>query len=119
MITKLTCGWTCGLLVRLIVRQDGLHKEAQAAGMPAGAVPRMFAAMTCGQEHVEAEALRLLTRLWAPATARSGNGPWELPKVGPGRPGSDAADLQSQMAGHDAGSAGRQAKSLCLAPTGR
>ena len=79
----------------------------------------MFAAMTCGQEHVEAEALRLLTRLWAPATARSGHGPWELPEVGPGRPGSDAADLQSQMAGYDAGSAGRQAKSLCLAPTGR
>ena len=105
--------------MRLMVRHEDMQCKAQAAGMPAGAVPRMFAAMTCGQEHVKAEALRLLTRLWAPATARSGHGPWELPKVGPGRPGGDAADLQSQMAGYDAGSAGRQAKSLCLAPTGR
>lgn len=86
----------------------------------AGAVQRIFAAMTCGQEHVEAEALRLLTRLWAPACARSGQGPWELPRVGPGRAGAaEAADMQSQMAGYDAGSAGRQAKSLCLVPTGR
>lgn len=76
--------------------------------------------MTCGQEHVEAEALRLLTRLWAPACARSGQGPWELPKVGPGQASaSDPADFQSQMAGYDAGSAGRQAKSLCLVPSGR
>ena len=80
----------------------------------------MFAAMTCGQEHVEAEALRLLTSLWAPLCARSGQGPWELPKVGSGQTGaSDAAEFQSQMAGFDAGSAARQAKSLCLVPTGR
>ena len=76
--------------------------------------------MTCGQEHVEAEVLRLLTRLWAPACTRSGQGPWELPKAGPGQASaSDAADFQSQMAGFDAGSAGQQAKSLCLVPTGR
>ncbi len=83
----------------------------------AGAVPRIFAAMTCGQEHIEAEALRLLTRLWAPACARSGQGPWELPKAGAGL--VEASDLQAQMAGYDFSAAGRQAKSLCLVPTGR
>jgi DnaJ family protein C protein 13 len=76
--------------------------------------------MTCGQEHVEAEALRLLTRLWAPACVRSGQGPWELPNVGAGRAGAaEASDLQAQMAGYDLSAAGRQAKSLCLVPTGR
>ena len=100
------------------VHLQGLLSDMYVLG--AGAVHRIFAAMICGQDHVEAEALRLLTRLWAPACARSGQGPWELPKIGAGMTGAiDVADFQSQMAGFDAGSAGRQAKSLCLVPTGR
>ncbi|KAK9915634.1 hypothetical protein WJX75_001835 [Coccomyxa subellipsoidea] len=83
-----------------------------------GAVVRVFAAMTCGHEHVAAEALRLLARLWSPASARSGQGPWVLPRVG-GPSAMDAAETQSQLAGFDAAAAGRMAKSTCLGHSGR
>ena len=79
---------------------------------------RVFAAMTCGHEHVAAEALRLLARLWAPASARLGQGPWVLPRVG-GPSAMDAAETQSQLAGFDAAAAGRMAKSTCLGHSGR
>lgn len=83
---------------------------------------RVFSAVTCGHEHVAAEALRLLTRLWAPASARSGQGPWVLPRAGAGpgvRGGEDAADVHSQLAGFDVAAAGRMAKSTCLGQSGR
>lgn len=79
---------------------------------------RIFAAMTCGHEHVAAEALRLLARLWAPAAARSGQGPWVLPRVG-AAPAIDALDVHSQLSGFDMAAAARMAKSTCLGQSGR
>jgi DnaJ family protein C protein 13 len=90
-------------------------------------VPRIFAAVTCGHEHVAAEALRLLTRLWAPGSARSGAGPWVLPRpAAPGRGagqagsgGEDPGDALAMMSSYDIAAMGRQAKSACLSPGGR
>ena len=84
----------------------------------AGAVVRIFAAMTCGHEHVAAEALRLLTRLLAPAAARSGQGPWVLPRIG-AAPATDALNVHSQLSGFDTAAAARMAKSTCLGQSGR
>ena len=39
---------------------------------------RIFAALLCGDDAVATEAARLLTRLWAPAAARTGRGPWQM-----------------------------------------
>lgn len=90
------------------------------------AVPRIFAAVACGHEHVAAEALRLLTRLWAPGCARSGAGPWVLPRPAPGGGaagqagrGEDPGDAMAMMSSYDIAAMGRQAKSVCLAPGGR
>lgn len=88
----------------------------------AGAVPRIFAAVACGHEHVAAEALRLLTRLWAPGSARSGQGPWVLPRSssGPNEAGEEYAfEASLPVMGYDAAASARQAKSACLAPSGR
>jgi hypothetical protein len=51
---------------------------AAVAGVSAGSTARLFAALTCGEDHVAAEGLRLLVRLWAPAAARIGRGPWQM-----------------------------------------
>jgi len=53
-----------------------------------GAVPRAFAALACGADHVTAEAARLLARLWAPGLSRRGAAPW---RVGRGGGGTGAA----------------------------
>lgn len=42
---------------------------------------RLFFGVSCGQDHVAAEASRLLMRLFAPAAGRSGAPPWNLPKA--------------------------------------
>lgn len=80
---------------------------------------RIFASMTCGHEHVTAEALRLLIRLWVPSCARSGHGPWMLPRAGPSSAGADYGDIQAQLVSVDVAAAARQAKSICLVPAGR
>jgi len=43
-----------------------------------GALPRVWACLACGAEHVVAEGARLLQRLFAPAPARNGAPPWRL-----------------------------------------
>lgn len=54
---------------------------------PAGGTGRIFAALQCGNDHVAFEAARLLTRLFAPAAARAGAGPWQMSKAGLGDAG--------------------------------
>lgn len=47
---------------------------------PAGVMARIFFGVSCGQDHVAAEAARLLLRLFMPAAGRAGSPPWNLPK---------------------------------------
>ncbi|KAK9809260.1 hypothetical protein WJX72_012293 [[Myrmecia] bisecta] len=81
---------------------------------------RIFAALTCGHDHVAAEAARLLTRLWAPAAARCGAGPWQLAAGRGGGAGmtSGMEDPQNTNSVEDNASA-RAAKSVCLSAHGR
>ena len=74
----------------------------------------MFAALTCGHEHVAAEAARLLTRLWAPAAARKGAPTWTLHRQDrlqeeEGAQSSSPEDLMNA----------KSAKTICLGPLGR
>ena len=81
----------------------------------AGSTERIFAALNSGHEHMVAEAARLLTRIWAPATAGLGVGPWYLP-----RGGLHASDSDPRpSAPPDAVTGARAAKSACLQPPGR
>lgn len=43
-----------------------------------GALPRVWACLGCGCDHVAMEGARLLVRLFAPAPARHGAPPWRL-----------------------------------------
>ena len=76
----------------------------------------MFGALGCGHDGVAAEAARLLTRLWAPAAARTGAAPWALPPPPGG--GGEAADPRTLNSVEDSAAA-RPAKTACLAPPGR
>ncbi|KAK9822709.1 hypothetical protein WJX81_005943 [Elliptochloris bilobata] len=80
-----------------------------------GSLARVFAALACGHDGVAGEAARLLTRLWAPAAARTGQPPWALPRpLG----GGEAADPHTLNSLEDS-IAARAAKTACLAPPGR
>ena len=84
--------------------------------MLAGSAARVFAALTCGHEHVAAEAGRLLTRLWAPRAARRGGPTWTLIRAEPtALPDVDMSHLNSIEDPVIA----KQAKSTCLGPSGR
>ena len=124
MIGSLASGGSYCTRCKLLLRRPSTDTPYWQCHPCAGAVPRIFAAATCGHEHVAAEALRLLTRLWAPASARSGQGPWVLPRSGPNEAGKDnsAFDASSSLPlgpAQDLIAFGRQAKSICLAPSGR
>ena len=80
----------------------------------AGSAARVFAALTCGHEHVAAEAGRLLTRLWAPRAGRRGAFTWTLTK-GPRSQEEDGGQLSSV----EDPIISKQAKSTCLGPAGR
>ena len=75
----------------------------------------MFAALACRHDAMAAEAARLLTRLWAPAAARTGQAPWVLPQP---QGGGEAADPRTLNNLEDS-IAARAAKSACLAPPGQ
>lgn len=81
---------------------------------PTGSTARIFAALTCGHEHVTAEAARLLTRLWAPRAGRRGAPTWILTK-GSRSQEEDGGQLSSMEDPITA----KQAKSICLGPAGR
>lgn len=74
----------------------------------------MFAALTCGHEHVAAEAGRLLTRVWAPRAARRGAPTWTLTKAD--RPQEEDG---GQLSSVEDPVLAKQAKSICLGPAGR
>ena len=74
---------------------------------------RLFFGVSCGQDHVAAEASRLLLRLFAPAAGRSGAPPWDLPKV-------DSASVRGEATNNVEDSAiGQQAKMAALRQPGR
>lgn len=72
---------------KVYARESNLVLERDASGNPCGkrkfglvvgAAERIFGALGCGHDGVMAEAARLLTRMWAPAAARTGAGPWQI-----------------------------------------
>ena len=79
----------------------------------AGAMQRLFFGVSCGQDHVAAEASRLLLRLFAPAAGRSGAPPWNLPKA-------DGACVRGEPVNNVEDSAiAQQAKMTALRQPGR
>lgn len=80
--------------------------------LDAGAPSRVFAALSCGQEHVSAEAARLLVRLWNPAAAFTGCPTWRLG----GRASTSALHRDNPDAVNTAAelAAARSAKVQCL-----
>ena len=80
----------------------------------AGSTARLFAALTCGHEHVAAEAGRLLTRVWAPRAACRGGPTWTLTKAD--QPQNEDGGQLSSVDDHVLS---KQAKSTCLGPVGR
>lgn len=79
-----------------------------------GSPARIFACLACGHEHVAAEAGRLLTRVWAPRAARRGGPTWTLTKAD--RPQEEDG---GQLSSVEDPVTSKQAKSICLGPTGR
>lgn len=76
-----------------------------------GGAGRVFAALQSGHDHVAAEAARLLLRLFAPAAARAGAGPWTT-AAGAGSDGAAANPLAVNSPEEE--SAARAAKSVCF-----
>ena len=78
----------------------------------AGAPSRVFAALSCGHDHVSAEAARLLVRLWNPAAAFTGGPTWRqagrLTPTSSQRENVDAVNTAAELA------AARSAKAQCL-----
>ncbi|KAK9868448.1 hypothetical protein WJX84_004951 [Apatococcus fuscideae] len=85
---------------------------AAAIANTTGAPSRVFAALSCGQEHVSAEAARLLVRLWNPAAAFTGCPTWRLG----GRASTSALHRDNPDAVNTAAelAAARSAKVQCL-----
>ena len=79
-----------------------------------GSPARIFACLACGHEHVAAEAGRLLTRVWAPRAARRGAPTWTLTKAD--RPQEEDG---GQLSSVEDPVTAKQAKSICLGPSGR
>ncbi|KAL0040215.1 hypothetical protein WJX77_000548 [Trebouxia sp. C0004] len=79
-----------------------------------GSPARIFACLACGHEHVAAEAGRLLTRVWAPRAARRGGPTWTLTKADrlQDEDGGQLSSVEDPVTA-------KQAKSICLGPTGR
>lgn len=87
---------------------------AEAIVSAPGAVGRLFAALSCGHEHVAMEAARTLTRLWAPAAARVGAGPWRVLR---GASADGVAELAAEPVNSiDDNTIAKAAKALCFAP---
>ena len=87
-----------------------------------GGSGKIFAALLCGHEHIVFEAARLLLRLFAPTSGRTGSAPWPSESdhqstkegAGSGPRGRSASDGFSGFSFHDDTAVSRTAKSICF-----